>query len=227
MAVFVHVALLPLSYLRLWNMDEVELLGGWLFLLSVLTKRFTWTLVCVLVFALNRETILLLWPWLVVYMIQQYGFSRKNKIWLLSGLAAAGVLAERFILILIYGLSFNSGDIFTQIWSNLNCLNGWLSNLTLSGRLHGFSTSMAMHFEFFSGLWLVILFANKQLPQVLRTGVLVSIPLLLLIQFLTGSLHEPRQLYLIFPLLTAALLSLVQTNVKDTSAENKLPATPK
>lgn len=226
MAVFVHAALLPFSYLRLWNMDEVELLAGWLFLLSVVTKRFAWTLVCVLVFALNRETILLLWPWLMVYMIQQYGFSRKNKVWLLSGLVVAGVLAERFVLILIYGLSFNTGDHFTQIWGNIHSLGTWLQNFTLSGRLHGFSTAMMMHFSFFSGLWLVILFANRQLPQVLRTGVLISIPLLLVIQFLTGSLYEPRQLYLIFPLLTASLLSLIQTNVIDFSTKKESPAAP-
>ena len=212
-AALFQLILIPFSYYYRNSTDELEILGAWLLLWCVAAPvlrpwaRQAAILLVILVFALSRETIILLVPWLCACGIARDGWGLKNPAWRGAAAMVAGVLVEQFLMVLAYGADFEPTDYVTG--ENLDILKRWFLFLGPERLWQNWNQGLGVLLSFAAGTWLVAWLVRRRLPTPLRLGVWINFPLLFLVQTFLGRYLETRQLYLLMPFVVAPLVILL------------------
>lgn len=210
-APFMHMALLSFSNTWRYTSGEAEILGVWLLIWALAARRHLWALLVMLLFCLNRETLILLGPWYLLCALLAEGWSIKNRVWWVAGAMIIGVFTEQFALILAYGLDFQAADYLSK--ENFHLLRNWLAWLGPDRSYFLWKEGLGLLLSFMGGAWLVAVLFWRRLPLELRWGVIVNLPFLLLVQTFLGRYLESRQLLLLSPFVIGACLCLVQDSV--------------
>lgn len=208
-----YLILAPFSYYFRYNTDEVEILGAWVLLWCAAwsglkpLRRQVYAVITMLVFALNRETVLLLGPWFLALSLSRDGWGLKNPAWYAAAVMVLGVLAEQLLLVMAYGGDFQPNDYLTE--ENLGLLRQWLERIGPARRPAPWMESLSVLFVFCSGCWLVAAVFWRRLPKALSWGVAINFPWLILVQTFLGRYLETRQLYLLLPFVVGPLAVLL------------------
>lgn len=222
---FVQMALMPFSFQLRYYSDETEVLGVWLLLWAAARTRLAWSLVVVLVFALNRETLLLLGPWWFLTALALAGPERRGRVVLAAAAMVVGVMAEQALLVLAYGLDFQPGDYLSG--ENLALLGRWADFLSPRRLLLPATLKVDVWLGFMGGAWLAAIAFSRRLPLPLRLGLWINLPFLVLVQVFLGRCVETRQLFLLVPFITAALIHIIQSQAgTGAAASGEPPPTP-
>jgi hypothetical protein len=208
-APFLHVVMLPFSYMFLYVTDEVEVLGAWCLLWATAKQRHGWALLVMLFFTLNRELLIFLGPWYFLYTAMQNGWSWKSPAWRYSAFMVIGVLAVHFLLVLALGFSYHDNAAFYRM-TNMKILNAWLDFLSPARNWSWESMGMAEPLKFAGGVWLAALIFIRRLPKIIALGILVCLPFFWFLQGYHGGFKECRELYPLLPFMVCAMLCFVQ-----------------